>query len=206
MRYYLFFLAFFLAAKVNAQSLTDSIGNPGFVLEDTISDKLAELAINNYMIKADDAEIKSMNHEIKKSKASWFNSLNASFNLNEANIKAPAADQQNVFFPRYNFSMTLPLGSFFTKASDVKIAKARHEKAIAMKNADVENLKKLIKMEYQLYQSNKYLLALHELVLQDERVLLSVAEAKFKKNEVGLEVLTLASKKYNHELHSWQLV
>lgn len=193
-----------LSINSNAQSLSDSVGNPGFTLIDTIANKLAELAINNITFKVDDAEIKGLNYEIKKNKATWLNSFNASFNLNEANINAVSSTsgQENVYFPRYNFSFTLPIGSLITKAKDVQIAKARHEKALAVKDLSIENLKNSIKMQYQNYQANKYLLALHETILQDEKVLLSNVESKFENNEAGygLEVLTATSKRYNDEL------
>lgn len=202
MKYIAVALLLFLSEPGESQSLIDSIGSPGFTLKDTISDKLAEFAVNNMLVKADDAEIKGMAFEIQKNKAAWLNSFNASFNLNEANLKAQSSDPQNLFFPRYNFSVVVPLGSFFTRAKDVQIARAKHEKSVADRAVDIQNIKTAIKTQYQEYLSNKYFLALHEMVLQDDRVLLSVIEKKFEQNEPGtsLEALTTASKKYNDEL------
>ncbi len=201
MKFFLNVIMCFFSLQSYSQSLIDSIGNPGFALQDTIEERLAELAINNALTKVDDAEVKTMYYDIKKNKATWLNSFNASFNLNEANINPPPTTTgQNLFFPRYNFSLTVPLGSFFTRARDVQIAKSRYEKAIATKDLNVESLKTAIKIQYQKFITNKYLLALHELILQDEKIRLAEVEDKFRNSEISLEIFTIASKRYNDEL------
>ena len=191
-------IAFFLNG--NAQSLVDSIGNPGFSLQDSIGEKLADLAINNRKVKVADVQMKVSKYEIQKNKASWLNNVGANFNLNEYNLNSQAANGQNLFYPRYNLSLNLPLGFFFTKSKDVKIAKGNYDKAAASREVELADAREAIKMQYELYKANKYFLALHETILQDEKVLLNRVEAKFEKNQVGLEVFTEASKRYNNEL------
>ncbi|MBI3138195.1 MAG: TolC family protein [Sphingobacteriales bacterium] len=189
-----------IAVSSNAQSLADSLGNPGFNLQDSLADKLADLALNNKRVKLADKDINVKKFEVQKNKAAWLNNMSASFNLNEANIKSTGTDQNNIFFPRYNLGLTLPLGFFFSKAKDVQIARGNYEMAEALKEAQVEETREAIKMQYQVYQAGKYLLALHETILQDENVLLKEAEAKFAKNEIGLQAFTDASRRYNAEL------
>lgn len=195
-------LALFISFTLKAQSIVDSISNPGFILRDTISEKLAEFAVNNYQIMISKSKVKEMNFEVKKSKAAWLNNVAVTGNLNEANLRSSGGGGagQNIFFPRYNFGVTLPLGTFFTKSNDTKIAKAKYEQEVYNLKGQLDLLKKAIKVEYQNYLSQKYLVALHEAVTQDEKVLLSVVETRFSKNEVGLDVYTQASRRYNDAL------
>lgn len=188
------------ASLVKAQSIVDSISDPGFILRDTVSEKLAEFAVNNYQIMMQKSRVNEMQYEVKKSKAAWLNNIAVTGNLNEANLKSSTTGGQNVFFPRYNFGLTLPLGTFFTKSNDTKIAKEKYNQEVYNLKGQLELLKKAIKVEYQNYLSNKYFIALHESVIQDEKVLLSVVETKFSKNEVSLDAYTQSSKRYNDAL------
>lgn len=188
------------ASLVKAQSIVDSISDPSFILRDTVSEKLAEFAVNNYQIMMQKSRVNEMQYEVKKSKAAWLNNIAVTGNLNEANLKSSNTGGQNVFFPRYNFGLTLPLGTFFTKSNDTKIAKEKYNQEVYNLKGQLELLKKAIKVEYQNYLSNKYFIALHESVIQDEKVLLSVVEAKFSKNEVSLDAYTQSSKRYNDAL------
>lgn len=201
-----FFLALVFTVVLKAQSIVDSISNPSFLLRDTVSDKLGDFAVNNYQIMMSKSKVREMDFEVRKTKAAWLNNISVTGNLNEANLKSSGsgggagAANQNIFFPRYNFGVTLPLGTFFTKANETKIAKAKHEQEVYNLKGQLELLKKAIKIEYQNYLSQKYFVALHESVTQDEKVLLSVIETRFSKNEVGLDVYTQASKRYNDAL------
>ncbi len=187
------------AVAVRSQSLIDSIGDPSFILRDTISERLAEFAVSRNQSLVSQPRIKELEYEIKKTRAAWLNNFAASGNLNENNMQ-PQREGQNIYFPRYNFGVTIPIGSLFTKAYDTKIAKLRHEQEVYNHNSDIEMLKTAVKVRYQNYLSNRYLVALHEAVIQDEKVLLSVVESKFDVNEVTLDAYTVASRRYNDAL------
>lgn len=195
---FVFFLLTF--TNVPAQSLLDSVGNPGFNLQDTISDKLADLALSNRNVVVEQKELDVRQYEIKKNRAAWLNNVGANFNLNEANIKSSATSNANLFFPRYNLSLNLPLGYFFTKARDVQISKANFELKKAEMDVKVYEIRQAIKLQYQAYRANMFLLALHEAILQDELVIWKKTEARFSRNEVTLETLSDASKRYQAEL------
>jgi outer membrane protein TolC len=192
----------FLSAAVpaSAQSLIDSLSNPGFTLQDTLAEKLAEVALTaNPNLKLADRQVEAGLYGWQRSKSVMFNNVQASFNLNEGNINPPE-DRVNLFYPRYNLSLNLPLGLLVTRPKDIKIAQANYEGAKAAKEVQINNLKQQIKVAYQNYQASKYLLALQETVLQDEAVLLSQVQQKFETNQVSLETFTNASKRYNAEL------
>lgn len=200
MRILLSLLLVLVFSAAGAQSLLDSVGNPGFNLQDTISDKLADLAVSNRNVLVEQRQLDVKNYEMKKNRAAWLNNIGANFNLNEANIKSNAGSNANLFFPRYNLSLNLPLGYFFTKARDVQISKANIELKKAEMDVKVYEIRQAIKLQYQAYRANMFLLALHEAILQDEMVIWKKTEAKFSRNEVTLETLSDASKRYQAEL------
>lgn len=187
-----------LSISAKGQSIVDSVNNPSFSLEDSVAEKLAELFTHNPNIEVLDKTIEANLYEWKRNKLNWLPNLTPSFNINERNIKKP--DSALTLYPRYNISLSFPLSNFFSNPKAAKTAKARYDGSIASKKVESENLKDQIKLNYKNYQTNKYLLALQETVLQDEAVLFAQIEQKFKKNEVSLEVFTLASKRYNGEL------
>jgi|JI7StandDraft_1071085.scaffolds.fasta_scaffold06528_7 outer membrane protein TolC len=199
MRILLSLLLILVFSVAGAQSLLDSVGNPGFNLQDTLSEKLADLAISNRNVIVEQRDLDVKKYEMKKNRAAWLNNIGANFNLNEANIKSSNTNA-NLFFPRYNLSMNLPLGYFFTKSRDVQISKANIELKKAEMDVKVYEIRQAIKLQYQAYRANMYLLALHEAILQDELVIWKKTEAKFAKNEVTLETLSSASKSYQAEL------
>ena len=200
MRILLSLLLILVFSVAGAQSLLDSVGNPGFNLQDTISEKLADLAITNRNVVVEQRDLDVKKYEMKKNKAAWLNNIGANFNLNEANINSSSTNNANLFFPRYNLSLNLPLGYFFTKARDVQISKANIELKKAELDVKVYEIRQAIKLQYQAYRANMFLLALHEAILQDELVIWKKTEAKFAKNEVTLETLSSASKSYQAEL------
>jgi outer membrane protein TolC len=96
--------------------------------------------------------------------------------------------------------LSLPFGYFFSQSKEVKIAKATLEKSILAKQEEIENIKQAIKIQYETYLANKYFLALHETLLQDQKILLDKVEASFENNQVDLDVFTTATKSFNDVL------
>lgn len=199
--YKLLFLFFaFISLNSNAQSLIDSLTNPGFTMQDTIAEKLAIVAIsNNPRLKAADKQIEADLYEWKRNKLNWLPNLTPSFNINEGNLRGKDTVIAT-FYPRYNLSLAIPISNFFSGPKAAKRAKAIYEGSQFVKEVEITNLKEQIKTAYQIYQANRYLVALQETVLRDEGILMKLAEQDFEKNKVTLEAFTLASKRYNAEL------
>ena len=85
--------------------------------------------------------------EIDKVKLSWMNNLNASFNLNEFSLQNSLFQQQNSFFPRYNFSLSLPLGFIATKKKEIQLIIKENRKLIQVnfgKQHEIDYYKKYI--------------------------------------------------------------
>lgn len=203
MKPFIFILFVLTSLKAGSQSIVDSLSSLTFGITDTVSDKLADLVTEgNVYLGVVEKEEEASFYEWKRAKSFWFSNLTASFNLNEGNLRtAKDSTLANLFYPRYNLNLSLPLSTFFTKPKEAKKAKAEYEGAQAQKDLQKHQLRMNIKNAYQTYITNKYLLSLQEAVLRDEKLLLSQIQKAFETTvDVSLEAFTNANKRYNAEL------
>lgn len=200
MKYLLFFCFLFLFVKGNSQSLLDSIGSTDFMIQETIAEKLADLAVSSNRVKIAEKDIQVTKSAIKRSQADWLNVFSGSYNHVLFNLNNPFKSQSSQFIPKYNATLDLPLGFFFSIRSENKIAKGNYEKAIATRDQELSEVKRLIKVQCQAYQANLYLLSLQESLLQDEKILLDNISNLFDNNQADLQAFTDATRRYNLEL------
>lgn len=187
--------------NIKAQSLIDSLTNLRFTMTDTLGEELVKLAMMNPSIKIIDAQIEAGKLEWGIQRAGWLNNINASFNLNEGNLRKTTSTNDFVgFYPRYNFNFSLPLGNLMTKGKQIKKARSQYEETVAMKEVQQREIKETVLVTYQNYQMNRYLLALQEAAIEDEKTIYDQVEQKFKSNSVSLDAFTLASKRLNDAL------
>jgi len=200
MKRILFFWIFMLSIKAFSQSNLDAIATPSFMMNDKVGHELSKLAAAHYRIKIADDNVKFTQQEIDKVKLSWMNNFNASFNLNEFSLQNSLFQQQNSFFPRYNFSLSLPLGFIATKKKEIQIAKTNNQRSIDIREFEIQQLKEAVIQEYQNYVSNTYLLEIHQLTLQDEKMILDKATQSFESNQIDIEAYTNYTRRYNEML------
>jgi len=139
-------------------------------------------------------------YNMQKSRWNWLNQLQLQGNLNEFTLddNAPGADA--MFFPRYNISLTVPLGVFGTRASEVRIAKKEFE------STDYELMRKQIEIRKQvLTLYGNYILYQELLNIQiqrteDEYVIYKATEGEFSNQQATIEDFKIASNNYNAEL------
>jgi outer membrane protein TolC len=199
MKKVIFTLLILFSLSAGAQSIINDISNPGFSLQDPVADKLAELGAQNFMIQAAGKSIEMAEQDVKKAKSIWLNHVSPNFNLNEFSLARTlgVGNIGNSFWPRYNINLSLPLGMFAGNTSTIRKSKIALEQGKLNKEVEILNIKRNIRVYYQDYISNKYLLALQESLLQDEKILLDRVNSMFENNQVDLEVFTAATKKYN---------
>lgn len=199
MKFLILFSIVSLSLTSSAQSIINDISNPGFSLQDPIAEKLADLGANNSLSKSAGKSIEIANQDLKKAKSEWLNLINPNFNLNEFTLAGTLGsnNQFNTFWPRYNINLSIPLGIFTGNRSMINKTKLNIEQAQLNQESVILNIKRTVRVYYQDYISNKYLLALHESLLQDEKILLDRVNTMFENNQVDLEVFTAATKKYN---------
>ncbi len=104
MRILLSLLLILVFSVAGAQSLLDSVGNPGFNLQDTLSEKLADLAISNRNVIVEQRDLDVKKYEMKKNRAAWLNNIGANFNLNRLTRQAardPARSAQSAHGARH---------------------------------------------------------------------------------------------------------
>jgi len=198
---YIFGLLLLLSFDLKAQTVVDSLSSLNFTFKDTLSDQLADLVVQKHnRTKVADKQIEAGLYEWKRTKTFWAANITPSFNLNEGNLRAQDSAFGNLFFPRYNLNLSVPLSTFFSRPKEAKKAKALYEESIVQKDMVVQELRLNIKLAYQNYLSNLYLLALQDAVMKDEQVLLSQVQENFESNKISLEAFTNANKRYNLEV------
>lgn len=181
------------------KSLVDSIGSARFTMDDSIGRWLAEYVSTNADLKVLDKQIEAGKYEWSTNKFSLLNNISANFNLNELNLK-PRDEQTNIFYPRYNFQLTMPIGNFFTKPMQTKKAKAQYEEMKFRKETAARDLKIAVLSAYQDYSLQKYLLGIQDAIIQDEAESFDEVERKFKNNSVTIEQFSAASRRLTETL------
>lgn len=188
-----------------AFALVTSVNLSAFAQEETVTDtmsieeKLVQLAIAN------DPDVELLNnnkmigkYNVRKSGWNWINHITLAGNLNEFTIDNQST--QAAFFPRYNISLTVPLGLIATRSNDVKIAKAEY------RNSDVELRKKEIEIRkqvlslYENYLLYQQLVRLQNQKTEDEYAYYKSVEVKFTDQRVDIAEFKEASNKYNQQL------
>ncbi len=146
-------------------------------------------------------------NELASSKAKWLDYITVTGNLNEFtlnpdrfNTTDPVTGQQlqnpNLFFPRYNFSLSFGLGSLFSNANNVKIA--RKQVAISqLRSRDTQiDLRSLVLAKFEDYILNREQLKLQLIIVTDDEALFKQTERKFRGNEISISEFNEVSKSY----------
>jgi len=124
MRFYLILFLSFSFIIVNAQkrdqTLESTIQNR--FLRDSLGlkEQLVELALQNSDLESTNANARIAEYNIKKAKAAWLDMLTLTGNLNEFTLNKSIYAN---YWPKYNFGISVPLGTFGRRNNDVKIAK-----------------------------------------------------------------------------------
>lgn len=187
---------------VNAQKKETSLYLPMADAPDVaqLKEVLVELAMQNPAIRGYAAKAQINKYETNKAKAQWLNMFSAAGNLNEYTIKN--SSNNNAFFPRYNFSVMIPLGSFISIPADVKKAKAEKKVLITEKESEMLKIKADVLSAYELYAANKKLLELQVPLLEDVYSHYKQTEEKFSAGDkdVSVETLNISYRSYNEEM------
>lgn len=195
----LIFIFLFLRLGVCAQ-VTDykKIILPNSVVDISFEEKLIQLAWNNHPT----SRIAIQNVQLySKEKAlagwSWLDNVNATFNVNQFNLD-PSSDQlgRAAFFPRYNISMRMSLGTFALTPINTKIARDR----VIMGEQQVNELKLAIRRDVlvtvEQFKERYKVLRLRDRLKEDFLVLFKDAEKKFSQGDIQIDQYQLASQAY----------
>jgi len=122
---------------------------------------------------------------LRKAKGSWLSPLMATGNINEFSIN----QDPNVpnFYPRYNFSVTIPLDLFSAKNNDVKIARENVLIAEAEKNQRYRLIRAEVLTGYEDYLMYKELLDIQARITQDQETTLRTREKDYQDGLINSE-------------------
>lgn len=171
---------------------------PTSIIDISFEEKLIQLAWSNHP----SSRIAMQNVQLytkEKSLAgwSWLDNVNATFNVNQFNID-PSSDQlgRAAFFPRYNISMRMSLGTFALTPINTKIARDR----VIMGEHQVNELKLAIRRDVlvtiEQFKERYKVLRLRDRLKEDFLVLFKDAEKKFSQGSIQIDQYQLASQAY----------
>lgn len=153
-------------------------------------ERLVQLAWrNNPMSHSAGELVNQFKEESKVVANNWTNTVGVSGNLNEFNVKNLTGnnDNGNLFFPRYNFYVQLPL-SLIAQTPHAKKA-ARHKVAIAedeVKLLKLELRAKVLKL-YSDYKAYELVLNIRKQTMADGESNYLLVEQKFKNGDASVE-------------------
>lgn len=170
------------------------------VKQEGLRQRLVELALQNSDKKIAELQEDASKDLIGVAKAGWLNSLFASSYWNEYSISPPDKEQFNLYYPKYNFGVNIPLGIFITVPKNVKIAKKNYQIAIEQKKLKELSIKNQVLSKFEDYLMINKQLTIQSLVTVNEQNAFRQSEQKFRSGEIQIEEYNLAMKKYNEEL------
>jgi outer membrane protein TolC len=173
-----------------------------------IRERLVQLALQNPNYEIADRKVTIAERNLKKAKGSWLSAFTAAGNLNELSIKElngsshndPTALNGGLFFPRYNFSLTLPFDFFSARNNDVKVARENIYIAEAEKNQRYRTIRRDVLTAYEDYLMHKEKYDLQTRITQGEYTEYKLAEKDFADGTITAEAFKTVETGYYNQL------
>ncbi|HEX4372527.1 MAG TPA: TolC family protein [Puia sp.] len=178
----------------SAYRLNSDTGRMGDVRE-----RLVQLALQNPLYEIADHNVTIAEYNIRLAKTSWLSSITVAGNLNEFSIDPKAAGNASVYYPRYNFGITIPLDIFAKSSNNTKIAYEKYMVAQSERNDRFRTIKADILTRYEDYLLAQEKLTFQYKITKDAFEAYSKAEIDFKNNLIKIEDLNLFNSKYVDE-------
>ncbi|MCA0238841.1 MAG: TolC family protein [Bacteroidetes bacterium] len=140
-------------------------------------------------------EVKNALSADKNVKKEWMRDVQATFNLNEANLRS-ADTTNNVFFPRYNLGLNLNLYNILSQKEKNKISKRDIDIAEQKVNKRKLEIRAETLTRYANYKLAHDILKARTLVEQDMNATYILVQQLYKNDEKTLEDYTTASAAY----------
>lgn len=161
-------------------------------------EKLVQLAwANNPDNKVLEHEVNIAEIDHKGAKTTWLESVQATFNLNEGNFRSKTDSAVgNLFFPRYNFSASISLGSIFKTSRETKITAQKLDIAHHRVNQRKLQIRAETLARYEDYLTAIEMLKLRTQAVEDFYATFLAVSKKFKESRSSLEEYNQASTTY----------
>lgn len=142
------------------------------------------------------AEVLNAADRAKNTKKEWMRDIQATFNLNEANLRSSTDTFGNVFFPRYNFGINLNLYNILSQDKKNDISK----RDIQVAEFRLQQKKRLIRAEtlsrYEQWLMTQQVLQARRQVEQESRSNYVLIEQQYRTDEKSFEDFATASAAY----------
>ncbi|MEM9679043.1 MAG: TolC family protein [Bacteroidota bacterium] len=176
---------------------------PSNVSTTDFGERLVQIAWQNFpdnnSVKAD-VEVAQL--KLKNTRWSWLNQISATGNLNEITLDQDLVDDNNLFFPRYNFNLSLPLGIFVNASTNSKIAKKELDKADYALKKQMLMIREEVLKAYQDYLMYQDIYKIKNDLAEEEYSNFLTVEQNFQSGEASLSEYKEATKSYNLELEN----
>lgn len=194
----LFILVIVLSAQAIFAQQTDfdAVIQPVETKSRDFSEYLVQLAWMNYPESAiaqhEWLNARSDNKNVKKE---WMRDVQASFNLNESNLRG-VDTSGNVFFPRYNIGITLNLYNILTQKEKSRIGSRRVDIAEHRVNQQKLSLRSETLQRWANFRLAREIVKERALVEQELNNTFIIVQQLYKSDEKTLEEYTTASAAY----------
>lgn len=190
MKIILSILLVFYSFSIEAQSVDyDRVILPENVTDIELSERLVQLAWQNHPNNQSVKEAVVISKlDYKFTKRRWLQNFRVGANLNEFNID-PSRDLANrsQFFPRYNFSLSFPLGDLFMHPLENKQSRINIELSENEVNATKLMVRRDVLQAYNNYLLQEEIYKIHRLAMDNAETNHTIIEESFEQGEETYE-------------------
>jgi outer membrane protein TolC len=144
--------------------------------------------------------IRIAEHDLSKARNEWLNLLTVTLNYNELDFSHNTTNQYGYVYPKYFFGVTIPLGFFISRSSDIKLAKEQEYIALDQQQEMARTIRATIIGRYRAYIVYQDQLNLQTDVINGEKTAFLEVEKDFRDGKTSLALYNLAAKSYSNEV------
>jgi len=193
-----------LLLLMSAPALAQSVDYNKIILPEgsqssDFEERLVQLAWRNYPgNEALRRQVNIAGLDVKQSNTSWLENIRLTGNLNEFTItEANDPLGRAAFYPKYNISASISLGTFFT--TPYTIRKSREAHIISQANLNTQKLlvRNMVLKLYNEYLMRERVYKLQSQVLMDTETSHKLAEQRFRRGDITFQDYSLSLTSYN---------
>lgn len=155
--------------------------------------RLVKLALNKPAMKIADANIKISEAQLSRAKNSWLGSIVLSGNVNEFTVEnSPIA----LYYPIYNFGVTLPLDIFSRVNSEKEYARENIVVNSELKKEKAETLKAQVLIAYENYKEKKEIVFIERSYIEYDYSAYEAAQKSYSDGDIKIDVMNKAYQEY----------
>jgi outer membrane protein TolC len=163
-------------------------------------EKLVRIAWqNNPVVNVLNSEVEKSNLEVKYSQRRWSEYIVVTGNINEFNLNNSNTSEVPLFFPRYNISASINLGTFIANPLKTKVEKENVKISLETINQKKLEIRSEVLQRYQTYISFKEIYDLRAQMVEDALSDFILKEQKFSRGEIVITEYTQALDYYNQQ-------